>query len=100
MRDAFEEDEKYYPSDAVRDAYILGAAQYILFKGQDLVQRIACPGLCPTRTSGIGLPGRGTRGLRVSTWPDGAIGRMASGPRLRVRWRRMRSRALWARRLR
>lgn len=44
MRDAFEEDDKYYPTDAVRDAYVLAAAQYVVFRGQDLVQRIVCPG--------------------------------------------------------
>lgn len=44
MRDAFEQDEKFYPSSAVRDTYVLSAAQYVLFKGQDLIQQIVYPG--------------------------------------------------------
>lgn len=44
LRAAFEQDDEFYPSSAVRDAYVLAAAQYLLLKGQDLIQQIVYPG--------------------------------------------------------
>lgn len=45
MRDAFEERDAYYESDEVRYAYVLAAAQYVLYRGQDIIQHMACPGV-------------------------------------------------------
>lgn len=43
MRDAFEENHDDQPGN-VRDAYILGAAQWILWNGQNLFVQIQYPG--------------------------------------------------------
>lgn len=46
LKDAFEKDDKTKSgiTQAERDAYVLGAAQHILFRGQDLIQWVAYPG--------------------------------------------------------
>ncbi|RMZ74975.1 hypothetical protein DV737_g5566, partial [Chaetothyriales sp. CBS 132003] len=70
MSDAFE-DEKHYPSEAVRDAYILGATQYILFKGQDLIQHIAYPGIISDEDKRHWTPGPrylGPASLDLARW--------------------------------
>jgi len=85
MRDAFEEDDKYYPSDAVRDTYVLGGAQYVLFRGQDLVQRIACPGIVSDEDERHWSPGPRYSGpasldlARWRYWRDGFKAAAASG---------------------
>jgi hypothetical protein len=44
MRDAFEQEEKYYSSSGEHEAYVLAAAQYVLCKGQDLIEHVLYPG--------------------------------------------------------
>lgn len=46
MRDAFEKNHDDEPS-SIRDAYILGAAQWILWNGQNLFTQIRYPGDAP-----------------------------------------------------
>jgi hypothetical protein len=43
MRDAFENEEEIEPG-SIRDAYVLGAAQWILWNGQNLFAQIRYPG--------------------------------------------------------
>jgi len=85
MRDAFEQDEKYYPSPAVRGAYVLAAAQYVLYKGQDLILRIVYPGSVSALDEQHWAPGSRYSGRprldlsRWRLWRDGFATEAESG---------------------
>lgn len=85
LRDAFEQNDKYYPSTAIRDTYVLAAAQYVLYKGQDVIQSIAYPGdVSPLDKQHWALgPGYlGSADLNISRWHhwrDGFVAAADSG---------------------
>lgn len=85
LRDAFEQDDKYYPSPAVRETYVLAAAQYVLYKGQDIVQHIVYPGDISSLDEQHWAPGprySGSARLDLSRWhfwKDGFAAEAASG---------------------
>ena len=77
LRDAFEQDDYFYKPPAVRDAYVLTAAQYVMWKGQDLMQRIVHPGDVGALYEQHWAPGPRYHGLaridmsRWHFWKDG-----------------------------
>lgn len=77
MRDAFEQDDSYYQSQAERDAFVLASAQYILFNGQCLAQHLIYSGepnddLKRCWKAGSEYSGPGTFDLqRWKFWRDG-----------------------------
>lgn len=85
MRDAFEQDDKYYESSAVRDTYVLAAAQYVLWKGQSVIQRIVYPGNVSNMNKQQWAPGprySGSACLDMSRWHywrDGFLAAAESG---------------------
>ena len=56
MRDAFEKNQESEPS-SVRDAYVLGAAQWVLWNGQNLSTQIRYPGDVSSEDRGMWRPG-------------------------------------------
>lgn len=57
MRDAFEENQEGKPG-SIRDAYVLGAAQWILWNGQNLFTQIRYSGDMLPKDSQKWIPGR------------------------------------------
>lgn len=71
LRHALEEDAEDAASQAERDAYVLGAAQHILFRGLDLIQWVAYPGITGNSQQTSWRPGSkysGSSELNLERW--------------------------------